>query len=69
MAMSTTQYAPKLPLEVWTKILENLEEGDRSLLTFWTVYRQVCTAFRDAVDLIFVAKHLPETLLDFEVSK
>ena len=66
MATLTKQYTPKLPLEVWTKILEKLGKTDQSITTLWTEYRQVCTAFRDAVDLVFAAKHLPKTWLMFD---
>jgi hypothetical protein len=63
----TTQAPAYLPPELWIKVLRNLnEENDLTELWF---HRHVCTTFRDAVEFIFIEKHLPKTTIRWNLGK
>ncbi|TVY52887.1 hypothetical protein LSUE1_G009920 [Lachnellula suecica] len=60
--MATATLTSYLPPELWIKVLKNLNE-ENDLPALWISYRHVCKTFQDAVESIFIEKHLPKTWL------
>jgi hypothetical protein len=63
-----TRQTLSLPNEIWIRILENLKK-ENDLADAWMVFRQVSTAFRDAVESIFRDRHLSKSRIIFMLGK
>ncbi|KAH6720967.1 hypothetical protein BKA61DRAFT_570597 [Leptodontidium sp. MPI-SDFR-AT-0119] len=59
-----SKQCPSLPTELWTQILQNLND-DEDLPSLWKSCRHVSTAFRDTAESIFRERHLPKTRFYF----
>ena len=65
--MSSNVYFPP---EVWSMILENARHWKTrdELLHLWTGIRPLCRQFKEYVDDVFRAEHLPKTWLYLDTS-
>ncbi|KAH6672544.1 hypothetical protein B0J14DRAFT_75505 [Halenospora varia] len=68
MATTSTAQRATLPPELWHRILRNLNE-ENDLTELWISHRHVNTAFRDAVESIFRARHLRKTYINFNLGE
>lgn len=63
IAMST-KTIPKLPTEVWLRVLQHVKADKTEL---WTSVRHVSRAFKESVETIFRERHLPKTYIHIDL--
>lgn len=57
---------PKLPTELWIRILSTIKASESGNLTdLWISMRHVSTAFKEAVESVFRDRYLSKTYIDF----
>jgi hypothetical protein len=64
----TAHQTATLPNELWIRVLQNLD-NDENIADLWTTCRHVCTAFKDATETMFRERHLPKTILNFNLGE
>lgn len=61
-----TRQALALPNELWTRVLQNLD-NDEDRPELWMIGRHICTTFKHEVESIFRDTALPKTMLIFNL--